>query len=102
MRGAIHALPQYVLMAWCLVKHRDNFTFTPYNTLQLVFIPLSLIRHTNYTVDTSIQYLCSGLRILCIVCLTGLKDKCLHITLYSLRNVMGTANSKGEFLPVLN
>jgi hypothetical protein len=20
--------PQYVLMAWCLVKHRDNFTFT--------------------------------------------------------------------------
>jgi len=21
-------LPQYVFMAWCLVKHRDNFTFT--------------------------------------------------------------------------
>jgi len=20
--------PQYVSMAWCLVKHRDNFTFT--------------------------------------------------------------------------
>jgi hypothetical protein len=20
--------PQYVFMAWCLVKHRDNFTFT--------------------------------------------------------------------------
>jgi hypothetical protein len=20
--------PQYTLMAWCLVKHRDNFTFT--------------------------------------------------------------------------
>jgi hypothetical protein len=20
-------LPQYVFMAWCLVKHRDNFTF---------------------------------------------------------------------------
>jgi hypothetical protein len=28
MRGAIHLLPQYVFMAWCLVKHRDNFTFT--------------------------------------------------------------------------
>jgi hypothetical protein len=27
MRGAIPPLPQYVLMAWCLVKHRDNFTF---------------------------------------------------------------------------
>jgi hypothetical protein len=24
MRGAIHPLPQYVFMAWCLVKHRDN------------------------------------------------------------------------------
>jgi hypothetical protein len=20
--------PQYVFMAWCLVKHKDNFTFT--------------------------------------------------------------------------
>jgi hypothetical protein len=23
-------LPQYAFMAWCLVKHRDNFTFTFY------------------------------------------------------------------------
>jgi hypothetical protein len=28
MRGAIIPLPQYAFMAWCLVKHRDNFTFT--------------------------------------------------------------------------
>jgi hypothetical protein len=28
MRGAIPPLPQYVFMAWCLVKHRDSFTFT--------------------------------------------------------------------------
>jgi hypothetical protein len=28
MRGAIPPLPQYVFMAWCLVKHRNNFTFT--------------------------------------------------------------------------
>jgi hypothetical protein len=28
MSGAIHPLPQYTFMAWCLVKkHRDNFTF---------------------------------------------------------------------------
>jgi hypothetical protein len=27
MRGAIPPLPQYVFMAWCLVEHRDNFTF---------------------------------------------------------------------------
>jgi hypothetical protein len=27
IRGAIPPLSQYVFMAWCLVKHRDNFTF---------------------------------------------------------------------------
>jgi hypothetical protein len=27
MRGAIPPLPQYVFMAWCLVNHRDDFTF---------------------------------------------------------------------------
>jgi hypothetical protein len=27
MREAILPLPQHVFMAWCLVKHRDNFTF---------------------------------------------------------------------------
>jgi hypothetical protein len=21
-------MPQYIFLAWCLVKHRDNFTFT--------------------------------------------------------------------------
>jgi hypothetical protein len=26
MSGAIPPLPQYAFMAWCLVKHRDNFT----------------------------------------------------------------------------
>jgi hypothetical protein len=29
MRGAIPPLSQYVLMVWCLVKHKDNFTFLP-------------------------------------------------------------------------
>jgi hypothetical protein len=27
MHGAIFLLPQYVSMAWCLVKHRENFAF---------------------------------------------------------------------------
>jgi hypothetical protein len=27
MRGAIPLLPQWAFLAWCLVKHRDNFTF---------------------------------------------------------------------------
>jgi hypothetical protein len=25
---ALYLHPQYVYMAWCLVKHTDNFTFT--------------------------------------------------------------------------
>jgi hypothetical protein len=33
MSGTIPPLPQYVFMAWCLVKHRDNFTFTLFNEL---------------------------------------------------------------------
>jgi hypothetical protein len=28
MREATPPLPQYAFMAWCSVKHRDNFTFT--------------------------------------------------------------------------
>jgi hypothetical protein len=28
MREAILPLPQYAFMAWYLVKHKDNFTFT--------------------------------------------------------------------------
>jgi len=32
MRGAIPLIPQYVFMAWYLVKHRDIFTFTFGNT----------------------------------------------------------------------
>jgi len=30
MLGTIPPLLQYTFMAWCLVKHRDNFTFLPY------------------------------------------------------------------------
>jgi hypothetical protein len=32
----IPPLPQYDFMAWCLLKHRDNFTFT--FILQVVYI----------------------------------------------------------------
>jgi hypothetical protein len=30
MRGAMPLLTQYIFMAWCLVKHREKFTFTFY------------------------------------------------------------------------
>jgi hypothetical protein len=45
MSGAIHPLPQYAFMAWCLVKkkHRDNFTFffTYYLRTDSVYVKLS-------------------------------------------------------------
>jgi hypothetical protein len=34
MRGAIPPFPHYVLMAWCLVKQRDNFTPFTYRKRQ--------------------------------------------------------------------
>jgi hypothetical protein len=36
MRGDIPPFPQYAFMAWCLVKHRDNFAFT-FNIYREVF-----------------------------------------------------------------
>jgi hypothetical protein len=41
MSGAIHPLPQYVSIAWCLVKHRDNFTFTLAEFLHIDFYILT-------------------------------------------------------------
>jgi hypothetical protein len=38
MRVAISPIPQYVFMAWCLVKHRDNFTFTLLDILIEVWV----------------------------------------------------------------
>jgi hypothetical protein len=36
------SIPPYVFMAWCLVKHRNNFTFTFY--LSQIALPYFLIR----------------------------------------------------------
>jgi hypothetical protein len=39
MSGAIHPLPQYAFMAWCLVKkHRENFLLLlTWNTVTVFF-----------------------------------------------------------------
>jgi hypothetical protein len=49
MRGAIPPLPQYAFMAWCLVKHKDNFTFYLYSGL--LRRPASKLQ-VSYHVDT--------------------------------------------------
>jgi hypothetical protein len=38
MKGAIPPLLQYAFMAWYLVKHRDNFTFTFTELLKYVSV----------------------------------------------------------------
>jgi len=48
MRGAVLSLHQYAFMAWCLVKHRDSFTFT-----------LSLYLFTYFTSSYQLLMLCS-------------------------------------------
>jgi len=37
MCGALLTLTQYVFMAWCLVKHKDNFIFTMFNEVCVYF-----------------------------------------------------------------
>jgi hypothetical protein len=36
MSGVIHLLSQCAFMVWCLVKYRDNFTFT-FITVYIVY-----------------------------------------------------------------
>jgi hypothetical protein len=47
MRGAIPPLPQYVFMAWCLVKHRDNFTFT-FASLEFTYVSCTVEKNFSF------------------------------------------------------
>jgi hypothetical protein len=51
MRGAVLPLAQYVFMAWCLVKHRDNFEF------YVCGIPVSMGTKTVYFILYSYNYI---------------------------------------------
>jgi hypothetical protein len=46
MRETISPIPQYAFMAWCLVKHRDKFTFyllLSYVTPEIYALPTVII-----------------------------------------------------------
>jgi hypothetical protein len=45
MRGAIPPLRQYVFMAWCLVKHRDNFNFIFYTLIYNIGLDLRRVEN---------------------------------------------------------
>jgi hypothetical protein len=59
MRGAIPPLPLYVYMAWCLVKHRDNFTFTL--PLQISTVPG--IQKDACAINNTVSMYCYGILI---------------------------------------
>jgi hypothetical protein len=46
MRGAILSLPNYIFMAWCLVKHRESFTST-FRSVTVCFYILSTMTYSN-------------------------------------------------------
>jgi hypothetical protein len=52
MRGAIPPLPQYVFMAWCLVKHRNNFAFYTVKGLEKVMAELLSLHLVSTDVET--------------------------------------------------
>jgi hypothetical protein len=57
MRGAIPPPTQHVFMAWCLVKHRDNFTFTLTKTTPLIEQASSyLFSRSRFRFNTEIGY----------------------------------------------
>jgi hypothetical protein len=60
MRGGIPPLPQYVFMAWCLVKHRDNFTFLAFYIIIIIIIIIA-VRLSIITISNSNYVYCPSL-----------------------------------------
>jgi hypothetical protein len=61
--------PQYVFMAWCLLKHKDNFTFTlPYlgrsNSMRMLFHNFHLC-HRNFVKCKAADVSLHGTSVLC-------------------------------------
>jgi hypothetical protein len=55
MNGAIHPFPQYAFMAWCLVKHRDNFTFLPFTGVNRAGLTIETVSGLILTAVTNIE-----------------------------------------------
>jgi hypothetical protein len=63
IRGSVPPLSQYVLMAWYLVKHRDNFTLL-YEILAVcrrTFIKLVASRNCHISLIVSKLFVCNDL-----------------------------------------
>jgi hypothetical protein len=50
--------PQYVFMAWCLVKHRGNFTFTLTFTVCLINSSLSYLYYVQVVQQSRPYFIC--------------------------------------------
>jgi hypothetical protein len=60
MCGAVSPLPQYAFMAWCLVKHRNNFTFAFYLDVYLLYKEI-YICEVNQTAYNQNKFPCTSL-----------------------------------------
>jgi hypothetical protein len=93
MSGAIHPLPQYAFMAWCLVKHRDNFSF--------LLLPNDII--TCEGVSKSFRTICLQ-REVQVIQLSGARCSCIAILWVNLVSFcrcnpsccFWTSNTKGK------
>jgi len=64
MRGAIPPLRQYAFMAWCLVKHRDNFIIAFYgrNHKMKGTIDIASLNNIQMNITSAVEFEASNLR----------------------------------------
>jgi hypothetical protein len=65
MCGATPPLPQHIIMGWCLVKHRDSFTFLLLDTVKIDSVPKKIFP-SNRPLSGGLVYL------ICILNLLGI------------------------------
>jgi len=74
--------PQYVFMAWCLVKHRDSFTFylSPWDRLPLVCLLAHCLRHSSSRWESTDWFLslCPLIALCCVAVLASLVCRPRH------------------------
>jgi hypothetical protein len=63
MRGAIPPLSQYAFMAWCLVKHRDNFAFYVLKIIAMNDAPTENVKFRKKLVSVSGQKMWTNLSV---------------------------------------
>jgi hypothetical protein len=90
--------PPYVFMAWCLVKHRDNFTGWVYRHVSWTVTDGKWMTHC--TRWWNVLYLTSGGSI-CLTYITNLFQRVTFIRNSSLSEWLHSKNKTGTFLNII-